>query len=331
MKIKYSSVDNSVWDSWLSEFPLASFDYHSLRIEYDLQYLSKVLVSNESLILSNDGIKLLCIIYVVNGNGVNEISYNGSFLPSPVFNLIKNNRSYKRALKLLNQEIDKIVLKFKVKTVKFSINSILNSQQNYLNHNFFLRLGFTDKSFNTQVIDLNSSIEEIIADFDTSTRYDIRNSIGDIHICNYDSIRYDDILEYREIHYKAAGRRTRSIKTYKIMFEWIRNDLATLFFNVIDGSRVSVILVTHFNGHANYGSAATLPYFEREAGISEKLQLKIIEYLKNKGINYYELGHQYFNGDTLRLDLDAKMISISRYKRKFGGITIPVFAAIKEY
>lgn len=184
-------------------------------------------------------------------------------------------------------------------------------------------------SYNTQLIDLTIPIEKIWSGYDKTTRYDIKNSKGLVEIIDDKNITMNDIEEYRAIHFDAAGRQTRSIQTFEIMYQWIKSGKGVLVFYNLNGNRISVVLVTIFNKLASYGSAATLTSHKKLNGVGEKMQDAIIRHLKIHGCNIYELGHQYFDADINRLSVDIKAVQISRYKRKFGGYTSPVFAGIK--
>jgi hypothetical protein len=196
----------------------------------------------------------------------------------------------------------------------------------YLQYNWLLKLGYSDKSFNSQFLNIKNNIDVIIIGFDKSTKYDLRKASFDIQVLDHTNITWEDVLEYREIHYNASGRRTRSLNTFKEMYNWIINNNALLVFSIKNSKRVGVILVSFYNGLAYYGSAATLRDYDGMKGLGEFMQIAAIKYLKSKRVEYYELGHQYFYPDIIRLGVDEKAVSISKYKRKFGGETLPLFA-----
>ncbi len=64
--------------------------------------------------------------------------------------------------------------------------------------------------------------------------------------------------------------------------------------------------------------------------IAHIIHWEMILYLKEKGIKSYESGVQQF-GNLIHDQPSPKEINISRFKRGFGGKTIPRFSAEKFY
>ena len=138
------------------------------------------------------------------------------------------------------------------------------------------------------------------------------------------SITEEVFLKYRDIHFKAAGRKTRPDKTWEIMYDWICNDLSVLALTYKDNVTISAQLVNTFNHKAYYQSGATLPEFQRETGIGHLAQWQIIKYLKINNFSHYELGWNWYPNISGEV-ADSKMLGISRFKAGFGADIYPLF------
>jgi hypothetical protein len=327
----YNELNPNEWDKMLNYFKNSTFDFCSSKILYDIEYLGQRLLANESFVFIGQHYSIMSVIYITSNENKIEISYAGGFLPAPLFNFsLELSNQTSNATKYWHDYVRSLVNKYNVKRLRFMISPMNSKNLKYLKYNWLLKFGYFDRSFNSQFINLEGSVEDVVSGFDRSTKYDLRKVTFETQVLDYQNVKWEDVLEYREIHYDAAGRRTRTLETYKEMYKWISNNQAFLVFLVYDSKRIAVVLISYFNGHASYGSAATLRDYDRLSGIGETMQFAAINYLVSKRLKYYELGHQYFYSDIIRLGVDAKAISISEYKRKFGGETLPIFAGVLE-
>lgn len=113
-----------------------------------------------------------------------------------------------------------------------------------------------------------------------------------------------DVMAYKEIHYRMAGRRTRSNQSWKIQQQQVNASEAYLVTMEDKGG----VMVVHNEIWAYYTSGKC-------EGNSHALMWRAIEHAKSLGIKYFNMGEQIFFGDQ-------KMTNISNFKRGFGGRTI---------
>ena len=100
---------------------------------------------------------------------------------------------------------------------------------------------------------------------------------------------------------------------------------------VKNGNRyIGFVYVCYYKNAANYASASDDPDFKNYIPISHILQWKIVEYLKKRGCDYYEMGLQQF-GAQIYNNPSRKDLDISFFKRGFGGLTLPLYQGIKYY
>src|SRR3989339_285994 len=88
--------------------------------------------------------------------------------------------------------------------------------------------------------------------------------------------------------------------------------------------------ISLYNKSAYYSSASDDPDFTNAVPISHIIQWSVIEWLKERGYRYYEIGSQQF-GPLIYDKPSQKDINISLFKRGFGGKTVPLFRGEKFY
>ena len=96
-----------------------------------------------------------------------------------------------------------------------------------------------------------------------------------------------------------------------------------------ENKEVGYVIVIKYKNSAYYLNGVNENNFTF-CPISHGIHWEIIKYLKGNGYRDYELGVQQF-GPLFYDYPSAKDINISRFKRGFGGVTIPRFAAEKVY
>jgi hypothetical protein len=177
-----------------------------------------------------------------------------------------------------------------------------------------------DASLVTQVLDLRAPVEQLLKGISKGHRADISRGLRttDVIIDDANSIDAGDFDAYRLLHREAAGRETRPLETFQLMFAWIGQGNAILARAVCEGELVSAAYVINWRGAAYYGSAASSELGRRRAA-GHALQWGIIEWLQGHGVGRYELGAQYFASLPHEI-VTAKDQAISKFKRGFGGI-----------
>ncbi|MGH9831225.1 MAG: GNAT family N-acetyltransferase, partial [Blastocatellia bacterium] len=132
------------------------------------------------------------------------------------------------------------------------------------------------------------------------------------------------------MHHKAAGRVTRSLATFEMMYDWILRDNAVLAIGKYEGNLAGAAYAMMYKGSAYYASAANDPDLPSSVPIGHGLQWKLMEWLRENGCRRYELGSQQY-GDLPHDFPSEKEIHISSFKRGFGGATLPQLTGEKYY
>lgn len=127
---------------------------------------------------------------------------------------------------------------------------------------------------------------------------------------------------YREMHRRAAGRSTRPPRTWELMENWLADGTGLLFGARLASQWVGFSYVLVSGRSAYYASAANHPDVEGQP-IGHVLQWAAVEELARRGVVSYELGQQQFAPTSARAP-SPKELAIARFKRGFGGQTVPV-------
>lgn len=253
-------------------------------------------------------------LFVHRDNGNWVISGNGQSLVNPLF----INGIAKKTKKLLEKKIVNIVYfianKLDIKTFElFDHNTELSSW-------YMLWLQRANKSFLTHQIAINLcySISEIKVSFRRSYKTLINKALRewDISIC--DNNLDEDFEAFRLLHLEVAGRVTRSIKSWNIQKKQIENNEAFLVTVKDNGNLIGAALFTYTKDFASY----SVSVFKRELfdkPIGHGVQIKAIEFLKEKGCKTYHIGQKVTLLD--RIKPTEKELSISHFKDGFSGYT----------
>jgi len=272
-----------------------------------------------------------------DGNKAREFSFERWAIPSPVFgndlhNTIKDREARDVVQDFVFGEIDRLARENKVKRASFNMSSLaplLIDKKN--GFNYLMKFGYNDISLNAQIIDLRKPIEELEANLRRNHRRNIKKASDfKFRIYTEKDITREIFNAYKEMHHKAAGRKTRSNKTFELMYDWLRKGLAFLSVVELNNNKIGFEYYNVYKNNVYGNSAANDPEFEERFPIRHFLEWKSIQWMKSQGFSFYEIGLQQYG--TLFHDFpDKKQLDISHFKKGFGGFTVPWFAGEKYY
>lgn len=188
-----------------------------------------------------------------------------------------------------------------------------------------LRRGFLDVSLATQVVDLAGRADaELWRNVRHGHRADIRRGEREVRVTVGHAATFDaDAFEaYVDLHRRAAGRITRSRRTFDLMSDWTRSGRAALFLAWRGPLPIASALILLYRDGAFYASAANDPD-HRAVPAGHVIQWTVVRWLREHGIRRYDLGLQSFV-DLPHAGASEKERRISLFKRGFGGRTVPL-------
>ncbi len=336
--VKLEKDQNVLWGQMCLESDEAWYWHSSQWIDYCLSYgQTKYATENISFMVVDDsGPLAICPLLLEKRLGADgkermEISTAGSggYGIAPA---LRNDLTEERADKVMKnifETIDGLAAQNQVVRTSLWYSPLAKKRQGI---NILMKYGFIDCSLCSQVIDLSASLAEIWSGVRKGHKYDIHRGEKHFTVHIYDKDNADKSVfdQYRLLHHKASGRMTRPIETFEMMYDWITRGWGMLCGVSQDGKYAGFSYINIYKDSAFYSSASDDPEFQTEVPISHVIQWAVMKWLKEKGYKNYEIGAQQF-GPQIH-DLPApKDLSISFFKRGFGGRTVPIYRGVKYY
>jgi hypothetical protein len=172
----------------------------------------------------------------------------------------------------------------------------------------------------SQIVDLTAPESQLRSQIRKSYKSLINWGIQylQLRVLDHSNITAQAMEQFRLLHIEAAGRETRSPRSWELQCEMIRQGEAFIVLGDMDGVLVTAALFVHSPKYCYYGvSAGKSHLFEKPLGHAV-LWTAILE-ARKIGCRHFELGEQYFpNLDT---PPTPKELNISAFKKGFGGET----------
>ncbi len=342
MRIESLTKDSySVWDKFCQESDDACFWHASGWLDYSLIYRPGVKTHSLSFMVYDDrDLVAICplLIEALSWQGDNykvfsNVGCDGYLVVPALKNGLTKERRDK-ILKYIFSYIDELAAKNEIKKASFRFSPLIKKggTESLPWFNYLVKFGYLDFSSNTQIIDLNLSLENLQKAIRKGHKHNIVQGQREFVVDVFDQNNISDEIfqQYRIMHHKAAGRVTRPNESFEIMKQWVKNGQAALFGAKYQDKYVGFTLIFMFGSGAYYGSAADDPDIDLKISSAHVIQWQIISWLKEQGVKTYELGPQVFS-PQISQDTSPEELNISFFKRGFGGQTIPLLRATKYY
>ena len=328
MKIKKLTLDDPRWNKFCYESDECWFWHTSDWMDYTLEYTGE-----DSELLSfyiEDGNKdIVAICPLIREK--NKLSFSGSFGPNPA---LRNQLSQKLSKSVIGQifsKIDSIATEYGLDECIMSLSTLAKNHLSPFRYNYLMKFGYENISLNTQVIVLDIDDKTLWGNIKKSHRNEIKRGEEQFQFVVDSPYNTDDKLfkEFKKLHLLAAGRMTRSERTWALQYQWKIKGNATIILAYLDKKPVGGIFAILYKDGAYYGVSANHPDYEH-LPISHSIQWNMIKWLKQNRYKYYELGYQFFSDQPYNQP-SQKEIDISLFKRHFGGYTTTHHRGKKRY
>lgn len=173
----------------------------------------------------------------------------------------------------------------------------------------------------TQIIDLGSPDDELHRGMTKSFKWGVNwgEKNLDLTIRDSSSMSSEAMEAFRLLHVDAAGRETRSRRSWELQQAMVMADEAFCVFGSFEGHLVTAALFPRSAAHCFYGvSASRRDLFDKP--LTHAVIWTALKHAKALGLRYFEMGEQLFPGAGDRQPT-AKELGISFFKRAFGGRT----------
>lgn len=320
MKIKKIGNDYQKWDDFCLESDDCWFWHTTEWMKYSIEYNN----CQDSEILS---------FYLEDGAGVilaicplireeDKFTFGGSFCPNPALRNGLSSKLSKNLLNIIFHQIDSLTLENNIKECLMSISTLAKNNLKQFSYNYLMKYNFENISLNTQLIDLDNDTNSLWSNIKKSHRNEIKKGNNQFNLSFLlPSIKNEDLFnDFKNLHFLAAGKKTRTNRSWEFQKKWLEQGNAIIVFANKDDKLIGGIYALLYKNHAYYGISANHPDFEY-LPISHSIQWELIKWLKQNRYHFYELGYQHFSDQPFDHP-SQKELDISLFKRHFGGFTI---------
>lgn len=329
--IKFVDISNMKWDGYIEKMEGSTFNYTADKINFDVEYAENIIANESRIFLVDNQPVAASVVYVEeNSKKKNTISWAGNYCMAP---LISREYSYKMQEKYMEKilfYIEELAKKYNCKEILLKYDPLVNASQDkrIYNYNCLLKQKYFDRSSLTQIIDLRQEEKQLFSEIRKGHKSDIKKGNYTIEFFDKENITEAIINEYRRIYECDAGKVTRNSEMAHHYLKFVQDGYGIVGIAKKNEENVAVIIVTFYKNTAYYSSYAELTEQLNGIPVGHMLQWNTILLLKQRGIQFYEMGEQVF-GKTHYNNPDRKLINISNFKRGFGGYTVPFFRGIK--
>lgn len=331
--LKMTDIGKEKWEEYLNKIEGSSFCYTAQNAYFQIEYAEHV-IANESFIGIQDNQPLVVAnVYIYEDEkGVRSISWGKRYCPAPIVDQRLPYAKQEKYIKWAMKEIEKIKETYQCREIYLKFEPIANAhhQCKVLNYNYLIKYGYEDSSSLTQVLDLRRSVDELRGEVTQNHRRNIKKVKDKFTFEFYDSKNVtEEILQlYRSIYEYDAGRVTRNSEMTHHYYQFAKDGNAIVGLAKYNQEYVAVVVCTMYKNMAYYSSYAEKADMTDGNAPGHILHWETIKYLKEHGIDFYEMGEQVF-GEYPKGTEEEKLVNISKFKRGFGGYTVPMFRGRK--
>ncbi|MDP3741290.1 MAG: GNAT family N-acetyltransferase [bacterium] len=339
MEIKnLTKAELGVWDDFCEQSSDAWFWHTTIWLDYCGAYkpahLPGLSPENKSFLVRDDGkILAVCPLFVETIAGEKQISSGNipAYFPALAPDLSLAQRE--KTIKFIFEHVGKLAREFGVMRAVFQAAVLAPALANkhFTPFNYLVKLGYLDSSINTQIIDLNKDEKALRADM--SHGHDAAVAAGSklfsVQVYDKANLTRQIFDQYVAWHELAGGGQVRPRKTYDLMYQAAEAGSGFLVGASQDQNLAGLVYFYTYKGNCYYASVGVAPEMDR-LPIAHFIQWEAIKYMKSKNYRFYELGWQFFS-PSLNYPEVQKEISISKFKRGFGGTTVPLVRGEKFF
>ena len=333
MKVIHCNEDNFdlYWQNGLTKIPGATPMYSLGVRQFDHEIFSSSLLQDDSFAVLSDSDEIAALVPLYcfrNETGLPEYRYAGEYLRSPLIYGSPDSNKYKKAQKFVFAYIDELAKKNKVSAHKTLIEGvdILEGRHYY---NYLTDFGYSDESSVCQLIDSSKDIKDLWSDVRKSYKHLINRAAKNYVYETISSHNYnfEECEDYRRLHFKAAGKQTRSLESFYLMYKMVENNQAFIVFSKDkNGCTVASHFFYYLGAYCLYASSAVDPELPSDSGIGHLAMWQGIITACNMGIRFFDMGQLRISSN-----FSKKEMSIAVFKKGFGGRTVTVFRGTKVF
>lgn len=316
------------WQEYIENNDCVSFRYLPSYTEYML-YCSNILYADLSFVVIEYN-KCVGICFLpIEKNEIFTITLANNYTIAPIF-------SYEIVGKFIFETIDEIAKNYNIKFIKFYLDPLISVYKK--SYDFLLKNGFINTSSTDCLVDLRKDKTELWKNIRKSYKPIINGIFKDknfeIILMNKDNPDYELHENYRELHYKCAGRITRKKETFDLQFKILKEGFATLIGLKYKEKFIGMQYFFNYKKTVVYASGADDPeYTHKKFNIYHPLLWKAQEYFQYNGFEFLQYSQPCGYNKVQGFDdyLDEKQLNISFFKKGMGAQIETLYRGVKYY
>ena len=322
---------DAYWKEGLMNIPGATPMYSSGVRKYDRALFLDKLKRDDSFIVFSDSAEVAAIVPLYcfeDESGLLQYRYGEEYLRSPIIHSLPDTNEHKKIQKFIFSYIEELAKKNSVSALKAMIEGegLIEGRHYY---NWLTDFGYVDESSVCQLISCSEDSKALWADLRKSYKPLINKAAKNFEheTVFHSNYSFEKCEDYRKLHFKAAGRQTRSEESFRLMYEMIKNKEA--FISLVkqkDGRPVAAHFFFVLNKYCLYASSAVDPELPADNGIGHMGLWQSIVTACNMGCRFIDMGQLWVNPNP-----SEKERNIALFKKGFGGHTVAVFRGTKNF
>lgn len=333
---KFAWDDRGKWDNFCLKNDSAWFWHTSFRLKHALECSNCLKSRNHSFYLEDGkeiaAIAPLTVDIIRSGQEeIAEMNYGGLMVPAPIVDQRFKKERAEKVLKLIFDEIDRIARDHNVQRLVMRVPLTFSYCKKHTYYNFLVKYGFQDISLNTAIVDLSPDEEDIWSGMSDNHKRAILKArkFLEIKIIDNSNATREAVGDFRDFYARISNKNDLPEERFNLLFEYLKNNMAVMAQARHKEQVVGCAVAVFYKGDAYYLMGANENKF-KHCPVAHILHWEIMKYLKRRGILHYELGTQQF-GPSAYDQPSPKHVSISHFKRGFGGLILPSFIGEKFY
>ncbi|KKU56253.1 MAG: hypothetical protein UX77_C0002G0024 [Parcubacteria group bacterium GW2011_GWA1_47_11] len=338
--VEHKEIGDGAWDAFCDASPEAWARHRSMTRKGTLVYDKRS--EDHSFGVMHDGalvaVAPLITQPLLDSGGGLEFAFSINTRPSdthglatPAPALIDTLRDPERQAlhALCMDEIDKRARRLGVARTRMFVDPLTGAVPgNTPAENPLTAFGYADTSTTTYHIDLRCDEKVLLSRMSKGHRSDITFALRqnyEVDFFDRDTITQEAWQAFIDINDAAAGRVVYNAERWSETLERLRGGfcLLALMRPGGDGGHVSGALVTTYKRRAYYSVSAIGPRHRGLRGAGQLIQWRVMQELKRRGFECYDMGWQTGSSD--------KEAAIASFKRHFGGTPTPLWYGVKKY
>lgn len=338
--VRYDNIEKELWNKWVYQIKESTYLHSSMFLDFLHSLMSKQNIHTFACIRNNDTPIALCPLGISTVQFSNikfvEGSWNGAPLAVPAITEMTpsaRNRTQKELFEIVHdifqrESVQRNFMK-RHPINKNVLSGIIDSYQLSV-----MQLGYECIPQNTVIINLELQEEDLVLQLSKYQRKRIKLSIRDgleVKVFRGSPENIDRVfLEYQLAHEKSAGKLTRPQESFNLMLDLLKNSQASMFVAYYCNIPISYLYCGEFSDFAFGWSQVNIEEYEKQYSPRQFLEWSAIINYKQRGYKFYEVGTLWHGPQLYKLPTE-KELSISEFKRRFGGILLPELCFEKFY